>query len=84
MSDNVYFASKPSKDVAAVLDAKVGEWSNSIESNGFLEKLRMCYQCYHGAYYSDVGSTHQVSFSGEQGELTNFPVNQWQIGRAHV
>jgi len=85
MSDSTtYFGAKPPKDLAAVLDAKTGEWTNSIESNGFLEKLRSCYTAYHGAYFTDTGTGHQVTFSGEQGELVNFPVNQWRNIATHM
>jgi hypothetical protein len=84
MDNNIYFGAKPSNDLASVLNGKVGEWTNSIESNGFLEKLRSCYVAYHGAYYSDTGTGHQITFSGEQGELVNFPVNQWRNIATHM
>jgi len=82
--DNQYFAAKDSNAVASILDSKVQNWSNSIESNGFLEKLRSCFMAYHGAYYSDTGSGHQVTFAGEQGELVNLPVNQWRNIATHM
>lgn len=49
-----------------------------------MEKLRQCYAAYHGAYYSNTGYGHQISFGGEQGELTNFPVNQWRNIAQHI
>lgn len=84
MDENVYFGAKPSNDLADILEGKTSEWTNSIESNGFLEKLRSCYAAYHGAYFTDSGSGHQISFSGEQGELTDFPVNQWRNIATHI
>ncbi len=30
---------------------------------------------YNGAYYSTVQNGHKISFSGEQGEIANLPVN---------
>jgi hypothetical protein len=83
-NDNKYFAAKDATDTAAVLEAKVDEWSNSLDSNGFLEKLRSCYLAYHGAYYDTTSSGHQISFSGEQGELVNFPVNQYRNIATHM
>lgn len=84
MSQNIYFAAKSATDCASFLEAKTNEWTNSIESNGFLEKLRSCYTAYHGAYYNDTGTGHQISFSGEQGELVNLPVNQWRNIATHM
>lgn len=83
MSDQ-YFAAKLPAETAAVLEAKSQEWSQSIESNGYLEKLRSCYIAYHGAYYADTGNGHQVTFTGDQGELVNFPVNQWRNIATHM
>lgn len=85
LSDGVqYFAAKDPKSVASVLSEKSSAWSNSLESNGFMEKLRSCYAAYHGAYYNDTGTAHSISFAGEQGELTNFPVNQWRNIAQHI
>ncbi len=81
---NLYFAAKSATETAAVLEGKVSEWSNSIDSNGFIEKLRSCYLAYHGAYYSDTGSGHQITFSGEQGEMVNMPVNQFRNIATHM
>ena len=81
---NAYFASQDATSTASVLVAKVSEWCNSIESNGFLEKLRASYAAYHGAYYSSTGSAHQISFSGEQGELVDLPINQYRNIATHT
>jgi len=83
MSDQ-YFAAKSPSDTASILINKSQEWSQSIQSNGYLDKLRNCYLAYHGAYYTDTGNGHQVTFSGEQGELVNFPVNQWRNIAQHM
>lgn len=84
LNNDQYFAARDASDTASVLEAKVNEWSNSIEMNGFLEKLRSCYTAYHGAYYNDTGTGHQISFSGEQGELVNMPVNQFRNIATHM
>lgn len=77
-SNNQYFASQPAKDTASILTGKCDSWSNDILSNGFLNKLKQMYAAYHGAYYNNPGSSHQISFSGEQGELVNLPVNDFR------
>lgn len=73
--DGIYFASKEGKDTASILKGKIDDWTNSLRSNGFLEKLRDVWTAYHGAYYTDLSRGHQVTFSGEQGELANLAVN---------
>ena len=40
LQQDTYFAAKEASETASILEAKVNAWSNSIESNGFLEKLR--------------------------------------------
>jgi hypothetical protein len=83
-NDVVYFAAKESNAVASVLESKAQEWTAAQSSNGFLEKLRSMYSAYHGAYYSDTSTGHQVTFGGEQGELVNFPVNQFRNIATHM
>lgn len=79
-----YFASKPAEECAAVVLRKSSMWSNNLESNGYLDKLRMSWAAYHGAYYSDVSTGHQITFGGDQGEITNLPVNHLRNLAQHV
>lgn len=73
-----YFAAKDSRSTAEVLVSRADAWNNAMSTNGMLEKLIACYTAYHGAYYTNNGSGgHTISFSGEQGELVNMPVNQF-------
>lgn len=82
--NNKYFAADEGVKTAGYLRAKVDEWCNNLTSNGFLDKLRSMYCAYHGAYYSDSGSGHQITFSGEQGELVNLPVNHFRNIAQHI
>jgi hypothetical protein len=82
--NNIYFAAKDAIQTATILEGKVADWCNGIESNGFLEKLRSMYIAYHGAYYSSNGSGHQITFSGEQGELVNMAVNHFRNIATHM
>jgi len=75
MSKNIYFAAKDSKETANILLEKATDWRNTLTTNGYLEKLKTCWAAYHGAYFSDMGSGHTISFGGEQGELAQLPVN---------
>lgn len=67
-----YFAAREAKDAAKILLEKASDWTNILTSNGYLEKLKSCLGAYHGAYFND---SHTISFSGEQGELAQLPVN---------
>lgn len=82
--DNIYFANKEAKDTCSILLAKAEHWQQGIKSNGLLDKMRNMWRAYHGAYYSAVGDGHEVSFSGEQGELTNLPVNHFRNIASHM
>lgn len=76
MSDNnIYFAAKDAKDTASILLGKTDDWFRSLESNGYLDKLRTMWAAYHGTYYNDSANSHSISFGGEQGELVQMGVN---------
>lgn len=73
--NNTYFAAKDAKETASILMGKTNDWFKSLETNGYLDKLRTMWAAYHGAYYSDNSNSHNISFSGEQGELVQMGVN---------
>jgi hypothetical protein len=77
MSDkkNMYFAAKDSEEAAEIILSKTKDWFNSLDSNGYLDKLRRVWAAYHGAYYDSASESHQISFGGEQGELAQIGVN---------
>lgn len=72
---NLYFAAKPSDETANILLNKANSWFNGLEVNGYLDKLRMMWAAYHGAFYTDFSNGHSITFGGEQGELVNLGVN---------
>jgi hypothetical protein len=71
----IYFAAKDSKDTAVVLLDKAHNWFLSLDSNGYLNKIRTMWAAYHGAYFTDNDSAHTITFGGEQGELVQMSVN---------
>lgn len=79
-----YFAADEAKIVAEIMLHRVGAWQISLESTGYMEKIRSCWAAYHGAYYTDFGGGHQVTFSGDQGELANLPVNHLRNLAKHM
>lgn len=82
--DNVYFALKPGPDAAEVLLEKIDSWSMLINTTGYLDKLKASWRAYFGAYYTDASNGHQITFGGEQGELTQFPVNHYANLASHI
>lgn len=79
-----YFAAKDAEDTARIVLRKADRWFHALDVNGYLDKLKEAWSAYHGAYYTDVGSGHQITFSGEQGELTNLPVNHYRNICRHI
>lgn len=75
MAKQTYFAAREGKETASVLLEKASDWSNTLTTNGYLEKLKTCWAAYHGAYFTDMASGHTITFGGEQGELAQLPVN---------
>lgn len=79
-----YFAAKEAEDTARIVLAKADKWFHSLDVNGYLDKLKEAWSAYHGAYYTDAGSGHRITFSGEQGELVNLPVNHYRNICRHI
>lgn len=75
MSKLKYFAARDGNEAASVLLEKATDWSRTLTTNGYLEKLKTCWAAYHGAYFTDTGNGHTITFAGEQGELAQLPVN---------
>ena len=84
MSKQQYFAAKPATEAAGIVLSKCDRWFNTLEKNGYLEKLKQMWLAYYGAYYSDISSGHRIIFSGEQGEITNLPVNHLRNLGKHI
>jgi hypothetical protein len=75
MANDQYFAAREPNETVNVLLQKANHWFKTLDSNGYLGKLKDMWAAYHGAYYSSVQDGHKISFSGEQGEFVNLPVN---------
>lgn len=79
MSENdVYFAAREADETISVLLSKANFWFRSLDTTGYLDKLRQMWAAYHGAYYSNMQNGHKITFSGEQGEFANLPVNHFR------
>jgi hypothetical protein len=84
MADDIYFAAKPSTEAASILMKRVESWTNQLNGLGYLDKIRDMWRAYHGAYFRDTTSGHQITFGGEQGELAQLPVNHFRNITQHI
>lgn len=83
-NDTLYFAARPADETVEVLMAKSNNWFRSLDVSGYMDKLRNSWTSYHGAFYQDSGESHQISFGGEQGELTQIGVNHYRNIAQHI
>jgi hypothetical protein len=84
MMINEYFAKQDAKGTVVHLLSKADKWVSDMESNGLRDKFRSMWQAYHGNYYAGFSGSHQVGFSGEQGELVQLPVNHLRNLGQHI
>jgi len=84
-STDSYFAAKDCNDAASILLGKADTFFNVLRSNNYLDKLQNQWRFYYGAYLNDyVGNGHRVNFTGEQGELTQIPINHYRNLAQHI
>ena len=87
MQDNgpVYFAAKKPEETASILLQKASSFYTLQKSNAYLDKLQKMWQAYNGIYgNSSAANNHQISFTGEQGELVSLPVNHFRNLALHI
>lgn len=83
--DSMYFAAKDANGAASILLGKADTFFNVLRSNNYLDKLQDQWRFYYGAYLNDyVGNGHRVNFTGEQGELTQIPINHYRNLAQHI
>lgn len=85
MNDNMkYFATLEPEKTAANLLKKSETFFNVLNSNQYLDKLRDMYRFYYGHFDGDGSNSHEISFTGEQGELVKLPVNHFRNLARHM
>lgn len=82
--DVIYFAAKPPKETANIILGRTNQWFHTLDSSGYLNKLRAMWAAYHGVAYANSSDSHSVVFSGEQGELALLAVNHIQNFGKHM
>lgn len=83
--NNVYFAANPDpKKVASSCMDKGQSFYNLLRANAYIEKIHRMWRFYHGSFTDDLGYSHKIDFTGEQGEYTNLMVNHFRNIAYHI
>jgi hypothetical protein len=78
-NSKVYFASRSAEDCAASLLEKGKSFFDTMRTNSYLDKITQMYHFYYGNFNQDsAGAGHEITFTGEQGELVKLPVNHFR------
>lgn len=78
-SSKVYFAARNAEDCASALLEKGQSFFQTMRSNSYLEKISQMYHFYYGNFNQDSSSNgHEITFTGEHGELVKLPVNHFR------
>jgi len=78
-----YFATEDSNTLARKLLDKADAIKKSAISSQYLDKIYKSWQYYHGYFFKDDES-HSVTYTGEQGELVQLPVNHYRNIADHI
>lgn len=71
-----YFAARDSNETIEVLQNKCEVWFRNIQTTGYMGLLSDSWYAYHGNFYNS--NSHQITFGGDQGELTQLAVNHYR------
>lgn len=82
---NRYFAAREATNTASVLLAKGRTFFTVLEANQYLKKISDMWRYYYGNFNNDMDSSaHEISFTGEQGELVRLPINLFRNLARHL
>lgn len=84
MSNSIYFAADEATKTASSLLNKATTFYKDMQYNAYLEKIHKMWRAYTGVYTSNSDSDHDISFTGEQGELVQLPVNHFRNLAQHI
>lgn len=82
---DLYFANQDADRLAANCLAKATTFYNNLTSNDYLDLLRRQWYAYYGQNMDDFGlGSHQISFTGKEGELVSAKVNHYHNIAQHI
>src|SRR5690242_1257398 len=80
----VYFAADEATKTASNLLKKSSTFFKDLNYNAYLDKLYKMWRAYNGIYTNNTYFDHGISFTGEQGELVQLPVNHFRNLAQHI
>lgn len=82
---DIYFASDTAENLASNCMAKASSFYNTLRSNYYLDTVIKMWRFYHGIFGDGfTGGSHEVMFTGTEGELTQLPVNHFANIAKHM
>lgn len=82
---NTYFASDTAENLASKCLSKSQSFFNVMRSNRYFTKLSKMWMFYYGQYADTYSAdSHEIAFTGEQGELVTLPVNHFRNIAQHM
>jgi hypothetical protein len=78
-----YFAALETRECVEELQRKSENWGRNKITNTYLDKLKKSWAYYHGSFFRNE-TDHSVSTTGEQGELVQFPINDYRNIALHL
>lgn len=82
---NIYFAADTAESLASKCLSKSQSFFNVLRSNRYFMKLSKMWMFYYGQFADTYSSdSHEVTFTGEQGELVTLPVNHFRNIAQHI
>lgn len=83
--DDMYFAAQDPSSLASACMAKAQSFYNTLNSNYYLDLLRRQWYAYHGQFGDDFSNaSHQIGFTGKEGELVQLNVNHYRNIAQHI
>jgi hypothetical protein len=78
-SSKIYFAARESEECASALLEKASSFFQTMRSNSYLDKITQMWYYYYGNFNQEsMDNSHEITFTGEQGELVKLPVNHFR------
>jgi len=81
---NEYFAAQEAEATASSLLKKAETFFTVLNSNAYLTKIQDMWRFYYGHFGGSANNAHEVTFTGEQGELVKLPVNHFRNLARHM
>jgi hypothetical protein len=80
-----YFAARQAQHTADALLNKGRTFFTVLEANQYLKKISDMWRYYYGNFNNGTDtSAHEISFTGEQGELVRLPINLFRNLARHI